>query len=147
MLYHLSYGFDNYLVTSWNFFWWLLFLLWPPKETRLIQSWCSHPCPILKTWVWKVGGEDNPCFQHEAMESDYLALCFCNFVGFVATSRVIQAVVSAALVSVQELILHPTWVTMQQVESCVSGCNSKFLELPQVLIWLRVICRIFFCVI
>lgn len=94
-----------------------------------------------------MGREDNVCFQHEAMENDYLVLCFCNFLVFVARSHVIQAVLSAAMVSVQELILLPTWVTMQQVESWVSGCNSKFLKLPQVLIWLRVICRNFFCVI
>lgn len=103
----------------------------------------SYPCPILKTWVWKVGREDTLHFQHEAIESDYLVLCFCNFLGFVTTSYVIQAVLSAAMVPVQELILHPTWVTMQQVENWVSGCNSKFLELPQVLIWLPVICRFF----
>lgn len=78
------------------------------------------------------------------MESDYLVLCFYNFLVFVATSQVFQAVLSAAVISVQEVILHPTWVTVQQVESWVSGCNSKSFELPQILIWLRVICRIFF---
>lgn len=88
-------------------------------------------------------GGYSPCFQHEAIASGYLVLCFCNFLVSVATSHVIQAVLSAAMVSVQELVLYPTWVTMQQVESWVSGCNSKFLELPQVLICLRVICRIF----
>lgn len=128
---------------SWNFFWWLLVLLWSPKKTGLIQLWCSHPCPVLKTWVWKVGREDTLRFQHEAIASGFLVLCFCNFLVSVATSHVIQAVLSAAMISVQELVLYPIWVTMQQVESWVSGCSSKFLELPQVLICLRVICRIF----
>lgn len=147
MLCHLFYGFGNYPVMSWNFFWWLLVLLWPPKETRLIQLWCSHPCPVLKTWVWKVGREDTlPVFHHEAIEIDYLPLFSCNFLVFVATSHVIQAVLSAAMVSVQGSILHPSWVTVHQVESWISGCNSKFLELTQVLIWLRVICRFFLCV-
>lgn len=67
-------------------------------------------------------------FQHEPIESDYLVLCFCNFLGFVTTSYVIQAVLSAAMVSVQELILHPTWVTMQQVENWVQGVILNFLN-------------------
>lgn len=62
-----------------------------------------------------MGREDaHLCFQHEARASCYLVLCFCNFLASVATSPAIQVVLSAAVVSVQELILHSTWITMQQ---------------------------------
>jgi len=65
-----------------------------------------------------MGREDaHPSFQHEARESGYLGLCFCNFVVSVATSPAIPAVLSAATVCVRELILHSVWVTMQQMKS------------------------------
>lgn len=95
-----------------------------------------------------MGREDtHPHFHHEAGNSGYLVLCFCDFLVSEATSPAIQAVLSAALVSVQEMISHSTWVTMQQVKSQASGCNSEFLVFSQVLIWLHVICRFFFIII